>query len=416
MITNGNGRAPELRLVEVGLSWPPESFLVLKLRHLAQEGVDVHVGSFSPAEPEAELAGLQLQRLPRVSDGPGTKRGVVRDCLGLLVSDRRRLRSLVGRRGRKLRRRLPVRHWRLYLRLASMRADVLHFEWLTVASQCAPLLDVWDGPIVVSCRGTELPTGTQLSCHASADSVPGVLARADAVHVIAAAKRDEAVGHGLDVSKAHLIRGGVDAQIFRPPSPDRDGALGFSVMTVGWLRWLKGGEYGLMAIAELAREGIPVTLDVLGGDPPPEMGEESERSRILHTAHDLGLDGRVRVHGHLTSEEVCATLQRTDVFMHASLSEGLPNVILEAMACARPVVATDVGGTREALEDGVAGFVVAPRDPGALAAALRTLWKDPDLRDRMGREGRRRVEAEFTIERHTQQWLELYQGVVNGGH
>jgi glycosyltransferase involved in cell wall biosynthesis len=358
---------------------------------------------------------MRLRRLPALVDEPGTMRGVLRDCLALLVSDGRRVRSLLGRRGRTLRQRLPVRHWRLYLHLVRMRPDVLHFEWLMVASQCAPLIDLWEGPVVVSCLGSELPTGAQLSTYAAAELVPGVFARADAVHVIAEAKRDEAVAHGLDPSKAHLIRGGIDTQAFRPSATDREDDGCFSIVTVSWLRWLKGSEYGLLAIAELAREGIPVTIDMVGGDPPPEMEEEGERARILHTAHDLGLEGRVRLHGHVEPAVVCAMLQRADVFMHASLSEGLPNVVLEAMACARPVVATDVGGTREALEDGVAGFVVPPRDPGALAAALRTLWHDPELRERMGRAGRARVEAEFTIERHTEKWVELYERVVNGG-
>ena len=105
-------------------------------------------------------------------------------------------------------------------------------------------------------------------------------------------------------------------------------------------------------------------------------------------------------------------MQRADVLLHASLSEGLPNVVLEAMACALPVVATDVGGTREAVRDGVEGYLVPPRDPKAAAAALRALWGDLELRERMGAAGRARVEAEFTIERMTDEWVELYERVV----
>jgi glycosyltransferase involved in cell wall biosynthesis len=207
------------------------------------------------------------------------------------------------------------------------------------------------------------------------------------------------VNLGLDGSKATL----------------REPGRSFHVVSVGWLRWLKGYEYALLAIAELAAEGVPVTFEIAGGDPLIDMNEESDRARIDHTARSLGLDGNVRLLGHLEHAEVAARLQRADVLLHSSLSEGLPNVVLEAMACGLPVVATDVGGTREAVRDGVEGMIVPPRDPHAAAIALRTLWRDPELRERMGRAGRARAEAEFTIERLTTQWAELYGRVVGDG-
>ena len=362
-----------LRLLEVGLSWPPETFIALKLRRLAERGLDVRVGSFLRAdEPAPGVAGLQLERLPGFR---------------------------AGSRG-------------LHAHLSRLDPDVLHFEWLTVACTCLPLLERWDGPVVVSCRGSELPAGATANGRPPPAAIKGVFERADAVHVVAAAKRDEAVAFGLDASKASVIRLGIEEEQFRPAAETRRPGTAFSVISVGWLRWLKGYEYALLAIAELAAEGIPVTLDILGGDPPAEMMEESERARILHTARDLGLEDRVRLHGHVDPATVSSHLQRADALLHASLSEGLPNVVLEAMACALPVVATDVGGTREALRDGVEGFVIPPRDPKAAAAALRTLWRDPELRERMGSAGRARVEAEFTVERLTDEWVELYERVV----
>jgi glycosyltransferase involved in cell wall biosynthesis len=365
-----------VRLVEVGLSWPPETFVALKLRRLAERGLDVRVGSFMPAdEPAPRLPGLRLERLPTLGEG------------------------LQG----------------LRVRLGALGADVLHFEWLTTASTCLPLLERWDGPVVVSCRGSELPAGATANGRPPAAAIHGVFERASAVHVVAEAKRDEAVAFGLDASKATVIRSGVDVEQFRPAAETRPPGVAFSVISVGWLRWLKGYEYALLAIAELAAEGTPVTFDILGGDPPGEMAEESERARILHTARDLGLEDRVRLHGNVEAARVCGHLQRADALLHASLSEGLPNVVLEAMACALPVVATDVGGTREAVRDGVDGFVIPPRDPHAAAAALRTLWRDAELRERMGSAGRARVEAAFTIERLTDEWVELYERVVRNG-
>jgi glycosyltransferase involved in cell wall biosynthesis len=359
--------------VEVGLSWPPETFIQLKLTRLAQRGFDVTVGSFiEPQAPRDALPGVALEQLPALDDG-------------------------------------------LYGHLARMRADVLHLEWLTVASNCLPLIKAWDGPIVVSCHGSDLPANGPIWNRPQASVVPEVFARANAIHCVAEAVRRDALVFGLAPEKACLIRPAVDADFFCPAPARAPRETGFSIVSVGWLRWLKGYEDAVLAVAELAHAGIPVKLDVLGGDPPDDMLEQSQRARILHTARDLGVAGRVRVHGNVTPADVRGHLQGADALLHTSLSEGLPNVVLEAMACAVPVVATDVGGTREAFRDGVEGLLVPPRDPGAAAAALGELWRDPGLCARMAQAGRARVEAEFTIERQTQQWVDLYERVARHG-
>jgi glycosyltransferase involved in cell wall biosynthesis len=88
-------------------------------------------------------------------------------------------------------------------------------------------------------------------------------------------------------------------------------------------------------------------------------------------------------------------------------------VILEAMACGLPVVATDCGGVREAVRDGVEGFVLPPREPALAGAALERLWREPALRERMGRAGRARVLSEFTLEANLDAMERLYGEVTS---
>jgi glycosyltransferase involved in cell wall biosynthesis len=376
---NGLPEGPaRLRLVEVGLSWPPETFLALKLGRLAERGYDVIVTSGDP---------------PRVSG---------REIPGVTVM------QLEGVDGS------PERAQRVHRRLIGLRPDVLHFEWLTVASSHLPVLKAWRGPIVVSCRGADLPLGAPLPNRPDGRALEAVFARADAVHCVAEALMRDALVFGLAAEKARVIRSGVDAEFFRPPLDRPPGDDGFRIVSIGWLRWLKGHEYALLVIAELVRRGIAANLEILGGDPTPTTFEESQRARIMHTARDLGVSDRVRVHGEVEPTAVRAALHRADAFLQTSVSEGLPNVILEAMACEVPVVVTDVGGTGEAVRHGIDGFLVPPRDPGAAATALERLWREPDLRARMGQAARARVEAEFTAERLTQEWAELYEQVVSG--
>jgi glycosyltransferase involved in cell wall biosynthesis len=92
----------------------------------------------------------------------------------------------------------------------------------------------------------------------------------------------------------------------------------------------------------------------------------------------------------------------------SSVSEGLSNTILEAMAAARPVVATRVGGAEEMIDDGVTGVLVPPSDPGAMAAALRRVLATGDAGAAMGAAARRRVESEFTLAGKMLRYEQLY--------
>jgi colanic acid/amylovoran biosynthesis glycosyltransferase len=180
-------------------------------------------------------------------------------------------------------------------------------------------------------------------------------------------------------------------------------------VVVAWLRWLKGIEHALHALSLLDPS---VMLDVYGGDPLRSSPESSERPRLVHAIEELGLGERVTLHGHVEPEDVRDALRGADVLLHPSLSEGMPTVMLEAMACALPVVVTDVGGVREAVTDGVEGIVVPSRDPRALAAALERLRRDPALGRRMGEAGRRRVQADFTLQRQLDQFEDFYLRLV----
>jgi colanic acid/amylovoran biosynthesis glycosyltransferase len=405
-----------LHLLEVGVRWPPETFLCWKLEGLAARGVRVTVASRSIFDPDARLRGVELVELPQRAEPE--LRPVRRQVLALLVAAPLRLARLLWDI-----RQLPPAYRRryggaagllaMYLPLARLRPDVVHFEWNTAATVYLPMFDVWGCPVVTSCHGSDLSTyphvpGQELY----AVRLREVMSRARAVHCVAESTKRDAMDFGLDPAKACVIRQGVDPDVFRPANGKVLDARALRVTAIGWLRWMKGYEYALAAIRTAVDRGVPVQFEILGGDPTEEIGERSERERILHTVADLDLEGRVRVRGKLSSAEVARELQASDVLLHASLDEGLPTVLLEAMACGLPVVATDCGGVSEAFTDGVDGFLVAPRDPEALAEALLRLWEDPGLRVRMGQAGRATVQSRFTLERQLREFLAMYQEVV----
>jgi glycosyltransferase involved in cell wall biosynthesis len=405
-------------LLEFGVRWPPETFISRKLERLAAASFRVTVASIADSHGgRREPAGVDcitvLRDWPRLRVYAGAFTSLFR----LLVRSPRRLVAVAKAAAAPttcaVDRHEAVARFAAYASLAALKPDVVHFEWTSTAGNYLSVVDAIGCPFVVSCHGMDLQAEPYfLKSRPTVKALPGVFRRAAAVHCASEALASEALRFGVEPAKLRLIKAAVDPWFFRPANGARHDDSGFSLVAVGTLRWIKGFEYALLTVAELARQGVPVSLDVLGSD--PQWGEPGETDRLKAAASDLGLEGRVRLCGRLFPEAVRDRLQAADAFIQSSLSEGHPTAVVEAMACGLPIVATDCGGTREAVTHGVEGFLVPPRDWRAAADALLTLWHDAELRLRMGRAGRARVEAEFRLECQTEQFVALYTEAVAG--
>lgn len=235
----------------------------------------------------------------------------------------------------------------------------------------------------------------------------------DAYLVNASAVADVLVGHeGLPRTKLHVVRNGIDLGRLAPFEVDRRAARAAAglpperrlVAQVGRLTSQK--DYGsfLRAAARLAQEFPDV--DFLC------VGEGEERPALERLVAELNLVTRVRFTG--LRHDVPALLGGVDVLVLASLFEGLPNVVLEAMATGAVAVATDVGGARELVVPEETGLLVAPRAPGALAAAVARLLSDPAATRRMALAARRRVEAELSVETMVRRTEAVYLALLRG--
>jgi L-malate glycosyltransferase len=174
--------------------------------------------------------------------------------------------------------------------------------------------------------------------------------------------------------------------------------------TVGRLVPVKDQASLLQAAAILRQRGLSPTV-VLAGDGPL-------REQLLQQAESLGLAQSVRFLGHRADVET--VLAALDVFVLSSVSEGLSNTILEAMAARLPVVATRVGGADELVLDGTSGLLVPSKSPQQLADALEQLLRDPVRRRAMGDAGRARVESSFDLNGMILQYEALYLNLVLG--
>jgi glycosyltransferase involved in cell wall biosynthesis len=192
---------------------------------------------------------------------------------------------------------------------------------------------------------------------------------------------------------------GIDVDEFRPAG--RDGASGdvLRIGTAGRFVPEKGHVDLLRAVAALRLEGHLCELQIAGEGPL-----ENDYRRLVQ---EFGLDGHVQFCGRV--EDMARFYRSLDVYVQPSWSaEGLPLSILEAMSSGCCVVASDVAGAVEAVEHGATGLVVRPRDVDGLAAALRRVSADPDMRNAMGRAARRKVVERFAVDTMCGRIEELY--------
>jgi glycosyltransferase involved in cell wall biosynthesis len=197
---------------------------------------------------------------------------------------------------------------------------------------------------------------------------------------------------GLPPTKVTMIRNGVDTERFAPPAGVDRVALGVPghgpvVGTVGRLDPVKD-HATLLAAFRLVRETVPAARLVIVGD-----GEM--RSALEALVELYGLGAHVTFLGERL--DVATLLPRFDVFVLPSFNEGLSLALLEAMACARPVVSTDVGAAAGLVRDGAAGLLVPAKDPGALAAAVLRILRNPAEAARMGAAARRLVQERYDV-------------------
>ena len=212
----------------------------------------------------------------------------------------------------------------------------------------------------------------------------------------------EAIEHFFKVPQDRLrvVYNGVDTDIFRRDDnmlkePDS------LILVNSGEQPIKGVPYLLRAL-QLLRRDMEMKLTIVGNHIP-----NGQHARLIK---EYGLEDVVTFMGQVTTEELVKRYSASEVAVIPSLYEGFGFPAAEAMACELPIVATRGGALPEIVgQDGDAGILVPPADPGALAAAIMRLLSDESLRSKVGKAGRKRIETNFTWEQATKKVLEVYE-------
>ena len=179
------------------------------------------------------------------------------------------------------------------------------------------------------------------------------------------------------------------------PVADPSGPGPVRLVSVGRLHWKKGHHHVLAAVARLRDDGVAATLRIVGDGP--------DGASLRSLAESLGIGSRVTWHGSASHADLPALYAAAhlvavpSVIDEAGDRDGLPNVLLEALACERPVVASRAGAIESAIVDGATGLLVPPGDAGALAAAIETVAGRTDLARAVARGGREVVERRYDV-------------------
>jgi len=196
-----------------------------------------------------------------------------------------------------------------------------------------------------------------------------------------------------------VIRIGVDLQYFTITPPPNSGRP--QVIGIGSLRRLKRWDRLLRAALDLKRKDLDFFIRIAGDGPL--------RDSLERQAEEFGLQNYVEFIGH--TDSISEALAKANFLVHTSDFEGGPNVVLEAMACGRAVVATDVGSIPDFVDDGKTGFVVRRGDDAALVERMKILITNAELCQKMGELGRAKAESEFGLDRMVNQTLAAYRAV-----
>jgi len=267
----------------------------------------------------------------------------------------------------------------------------------------------WKVPFVISALGT-LERKVAYEGSYTSRQIFEAMNCADKVLSVSEDLKNHIVNLGISEDKVSVVPNGVDIEKFKPAGKEyarnmlnlpQDKKI---VLFVGALKKIKGVDYLIEAAKSFLDTNI--SLYMVGRD-------DGMKKSLEKRAHELKIDNHIKFTGPVNHEDIPLWLSASDILVLPSLSEGRPNVILEAFACEVPVVATNVGGIPELMINGETGYLVTAKNPMELSEKVNKLLEDRDLRIKMGKFGRMTIiQRGLTWETHAKKTIKIYSKLL----
>lgn len=397
-----------MRLAVIVTEYPKttETFIYRDLLAFLEAGTEVRLYPLAPlrhSEILHEFARPTMAMLRNIPPFGGTALGAARRALRSRVLGRQ-LRAIVAEQARE-----PVilvkslglvpKSLAIGEDAAAWGADHIHAEFAGHPATAAWIAGRATGiPYSISCRAHDIFRTQRLLGPKFADAVAARTVSKFARRFLLDSVPD------LDPAKLTVIHSSVDVELLTPlpPAPTTP----FTIAYVGSLQPRKGVDVLLRALARLSFGDW--RCEIVGGG--------AEQARLETLSNELGLSERVRFLGPQGFDAVMSVYMQANVVVAPSIigpggrTEGIPNVMIEALALARPAISTTVSGIPELIQDGETGFLVEPGAVDPLARAIEAVRRDPDRAAAMAAAGRRLVEREFSLRDNARRQLEMFGG------
>lgn len=287
------------------------------------------------------------------------------------------------------------------LPVITSRPDIFHIQWAKSVFAWEFLQTYFGIPVLVSLRGSQINIAP-VTEEGTREKFQVFLPRIKSFHAVSHSLFNNSVPLGAEAEHIKIIYAGLPEFFFElPPRPFKPLLPGeeLQIISVGKYHWVKGGMYALDAMKILKDRGIKFQYTVVGG-----TSEEA-----VYQVAELGLEGEVQILGRLPNAKVLELLKNADLFLLPSVSEGLANAALEAMALGIPVISTDCGGMTELVEDGQNGLIIPIRNPLAMADRIEQFMAMTSIQiQQLVLAGRQTVEQRFRERRLIDEMLNLY--------
>jgi glycosyltransferase involved in cell wall biosynthesis len=290
------------------------------------------------------------------------------------------------------------------IRKHRIQASIVFFSF-----PCGPL-GLWglkrgNVPYVISLRGGDVPGNEAVLAplHRLLTPLRRLIFR-KSVAVVANSHGLKEMSERVDPYPVQVIPNGVDMDFFCPvENRDKAEHRPFIFLFVGRFQMQKNLFYLIDQVASLKRSGVrPFILHLVGDGP--------QREALQNHAKNLGIDACLVWHGWVEKGRLREIYRSADCFVNPSLYEGMPNVVLEAVACGLPVIASHVAGNDEIVRHGETGLLFDLGEPEAFRTALREMMEDPRRASKMGEKGCAWVRDDFSWRRVAQAYADLFSG------
>jgi len=292
-----------------------------------------------------------------------------------------------------------VKQFYFVYKLRHEKVDLIHAHFGYAGNQAILLKVIFGWPLIVNFYGRDasrIKYGPEAYC---------VLFKvADLSLAICQAMQEDLNRLGCPLKKIRVVHVGIDTKKFSPLIKKGDGS---TVVSIGRLEEKKGHEYLIKALANIKKEVPAAKLRLVGGGPLWKQ--------LTTLVSKEQLEGRVELLGSREYQEVPALIASADVGALTSVTasdgdrEGTPVFLMEAQAMGLPVISSEHSGIPEVVRDGETGFLVEEKNVLGVAEALKKLLRDPNLREKMGQEGRKHIENHFSLEAWKKNLISIYE-------